>query len=307
MEVPERKVDPEFTSCSAEVTPLCEPCRADGKKLEAHGFCNNCNEYMCPSCINVHGNLTATKHHTVLDKQKMPSQYPSSRKAPDVSGLELCKEHPPEAIKFFCPTHAHLSCGDCIVLNHRVCKVDYIREVAPKFIKSREFNIILEKSLKLEEDLKKSEEKLNANEQVVMDLCKVELKKIKDFRVKINEYLDKREQTLKKSIDNARIQDTDRLQSLRGYINTAKSTLAKTTAMLQSQNMNASQLYVEARQSQKMLDDMRTLIMQIEMSNRATRYKFNHDKKTKDLLSWVDGIGTILDERMIEEQCKFSN
>ncbi|XP_052760027.1 E3 ubiquitin-protein ligase TRIM33-like [Mya arenaria] len=293
MEVSGRKMDPEISASSAEVTPLCEPCRSDGKELEAHGFCNNCKEYMCPSCIQYHGKLMATKHHNVLGKQKMPTHDSSRKKAADVSCLELCQNHPSEAIKFFCPAHAQLSCGDCIVLDHRSCTVDYIPEVAPSFTASNDFQIIVDKSARFDKDLKKCDEKLNVSEQSVMDLSIIELKKIQDFRLEINEYLDKREKILIESMDSTRKKDTAIIRRLQEDINALKTTLAETKAGLKAQNKNANQLYVTAKRTEKLFKELESLIKKVETGNLMTQYKFSRDKKTEDLLSWEDAIGKV--------------
>ncbi|XP_052759870.1 uncharacterized protein LOC128202772 [Mya arenaria] len=296
MEVSGRKADPDVAAGSAEVSPLCEPCWADGKELEAHGFCINCKEYMCPSCIKVHGKLSATKHHNVLGKQKMPNHYPSSRKTADMTGLELCNDHPSEASKFFCPVHAQLCCGDCIILNHRDCKVDYIPEVAPSFIASSEYKDIVEKMAKLEAGFKHSERKLKSDEQLVFHKSKVQLKKLQEFRIEINEYLDKREQAIAKSIEYARKMDKDLIRRLREDIKAAKSTLAEAKAKLKAEDMNANHIYVTARHAQKLFGDMQTLFKKVETENTVTLCRFSRDKKTEDLLSWEDAIGTIVDE-----------
>ncbi|WAR13705.1 GBP1-like protein [Mya arenaria] len=292
MEVSERNVDSKLTEGSAELTPLCEPCRADGKELEAHGFCNNCNEYMCPSCIKVHGKLTATKHHNVLGKQKMPTHYPARKKAPDVSCLELCKDHPPEAIKFFCPTHAQLCCGDCIVLDHRACKIDYIPRVAPSFTASSEFKAIVKKVETLEVACTNSERNLEAHEQSVLELNIIEIKKIQAFRVEINEYLDKQEKALIKFMDDAKKKDTDCIRRWREDINAAKLTLAETKSRLKDQN-TASNIYIAARHAENLLNDIQTMIMKAKTENLLTGYKFCRDKKTEELLSWNDALGRV--------------
>ncbi|XP_052759872.1 uncharacterized protein LOC128202774 [Mya arenaria] len=296
MEVSGRRANLDIEASSAEVTPLCEPCRAEGKELEAHGFCNNCKEYMCPSCIKVHGKLTATKHHNVLAKQKMPTHYPSSRKPADVSGLELCKDHPSEAIKFFCHEHGQLGCGDCIVLNHRRCKVDYIPEVASSFIASSKFKVIADEVAKVETVLNTWERKLISDEQSVLDISKVQLKKIKYFRAEINEYLDKREKALVKSIDNARKKDADLIRRLLEDIHAAKSMQAKAKARLEDPNKNAYQIYVTARHAQNMVSYMQNLIKKVETEKTVTHYKFRRDKETEDLLYSEHAVGTIVEQ-----------
>ncbi|WAR13690.1 TIF1A-like protein [Mya arenaria] len=291
MEVSGRRANTDVAAGSAKATPLCEPCRAEGKEQEAHGFCNNCNVYICPSCIKVHEILTVTKYHNVLGKQKMPIHYPSSQKAADVSGLDLCQDHPSEVSKFYCPEHEQFGCWDCIVLNHRTCKIDYIPKVAHSFTASSEFKVLVDKVAKLEADLNTWKRKLQSDKQSVLDLNQVQLKRLEEFRVEINEYLDKQEKALVEAMDKARKKDTDRIQRWREDIDAAKLTLAETKSRLEAQDKNANHIYVTARHAQQILGDMQTLIKKVETENMVTRYKFSRDKKTEDLLMWEDVIG----------------
>ncbi|XP_052760095.1 uncharacterized protein LOC128202938 [Mya arenaria] len=290
MEVSDRSVDPGIAENSG---PLCVPCLAKGKTLKAHGFCNSCKEYMCPSCVIHHGKQPASEQHDILGKQKMPTHYPPSRKAEEVTGLEHCKEHPQEAINFFCRAHRQLFCGNCIALKHKDCKIDYIPDVAHSFTASNEFKVIVDKVAKLETDLNSWERKLQSNEQSVIEINKVQLKKLEDFRVEINEYLNKREMALIKSMEKAKEKDTDLTRKFMEDINAAKSTLAEMKERLKVQDKNADHAYVAARHALTIMGDMQTLIKKVETENTVTRYHFIRDTKTECLLLWKDAIGKI--------------
>jgi hypothetical protein len=47
----------------------CAPCGDGGKHIEAHGFCSDCEKYLCTACFTDHSKGRATRHHTLLDKE----------------------------------------------------------------------------------------------------------------------------------------------------------------------------------------------------------------------------------------------
>lgn len=54
-----------------DVSRYCQPCLNAGKVASAEGFCSECEEYMCASCVKYHKNLKATKDHIVLHKDNV--------------------------------------------------------------------------------------------------------------------------------------------------------------------------------------------------------------------------------------------
>lgn len=50
----------------------CDPCKTVGESNEAAGYCHTCDEYLCSNCFKSHARSIALKHHTLLEKDKMP-------------------------------------------------------------------------------------------------------------------------------------------------------------------------------------------------------------------------------------------
>ncbi|XP_053383731.1 E3 ubiquitin-protein ligase TRIM33-like [Mercenaria mercenaria] len=102
----------------------CEPCLAIGQYVEAHGFCVDYQEYLCNTCFAYHQRTKASKHHQLLDKGNIDKHTIHSKSSTVCT--EKCPIHKNELIKFFCTNHEFLGCTDCITLNHRTCKIDFI-------------------------------------------------------------------------------------------------------------------------------------------------------------------------------------
>ena len=54
----------------------CEICRDDGKHVEAAGYCVDCEEYLCGTCVSSHKRARPCRFHKILDKTEMPKDKP---------------------------------------------------------------------------------------------------------------------------------------------------------------------------------------------------------------------------------------
>ena len=59
----------------------CGPCKTEGKEIEARKYCEDCVEYLCDSCVNVHRKFSLLKYHKVkiVAARAAPSRTPGHR------------------------------------------------------------------------------------------------------------------------------------------------------------------------------------------------------------------------------------
>ncbi|XP_052818264.1 tripartite motif-containing protein 45-like [Mya arenaria] len=256
MEVPGKKRDSDLDKCSADATVFCQPCGEGGKRAVAQGFCQTCEEYMCAPCVEYHRRLKMSRNHILLSKDKMPSFYQSTKKSA-IADTEYCNNHPMEMIKFYCPTHGALGCDDCVVLDHRSCKVDYIADVAKEFVTGKEFR-------ELEPSIKRVEDLLSAFISNVKEIfgdvknqSKVEIDKLRKFRAEINTYLDRREKELLDNIEKIKTEDENVLIALKTDCEMMKTGLDAMRKEVTSGDVSVNQQYVAARRGRKELRGIR--------------------------------------------------
>ncbi|XP_052818165.1 protein wech-like [Mya arenaria] len=292
MEVSGKIRDPGLGKCSVDTTVYCQPCDEGGFRAVARGFCQTCEEYMCDPCIEAHKRFKVSRNHIMLSKDKMPSFYPSSKKS-DIGETEYCKTHPKEMIKFYCPTHCDLGCGDCVVLNHRSCEVDYIADVAQDFVIGNEFRE-LGPSIKRTEDLL-SGSISNVDELLdeVENQSKHEIARLRKFRAEINTYLDRHEKELLDNIRKVEIDDENVLNALKSDCESAKSGLEAMRAELSSGDISVNQRYVAARRAEKDIRNTLDKKEQISGLIKARKYRFIQDEDTERLLGSNMGLGTL--------------
>ncbi|XP_052816144.1 uncharacterized protein LOC128242831 [Mya arenaria] len=292
MEVSGKRRDPDLNKGSDDTTVYCQPCEEEGKRSVAQGFCQTCQEYMCDPCIKAHKKFKVSRNHIMLSKDMMPSFYPSTKQS-DIGVTEYCKTHPNEMIKFYCPTISDLGCGDCVVIGHRSCKVDYIADVSKDFTNGREFRE-LEPSIKREEDLisgciskvMKLFEEVEQQSKYVID-------RLRKFRAEINTYLDRREKELLGNIQKVKTDDESVLTELKTDCELAKNGLVTTRTELTSGDVPDNQRYVTARRAQKELREIHDKMEKMAGRMKVRRCRFFKDADTEGLLESKMGIGTL--------------
>jgi len=113
------------TGKHASDDPLCQPCSEGGDTVTAVKFCSVCKEWLCINCTNCHRRFKATKTHTLLDKESVSN---TTSKQEQENKTYYCAIHPTELIKYYCPKHAILHCGDCAA--SKSCKMDKLSSIS---------------------------------------------------------------------------------------------------------------------------------------------------------------------------------
>ncbi|XP_051911226.1 transcription intermediary factor 1-alpha isoform X1 [Hippocampus zosterae] len=109
-----------FVKDSAEVPSSTmeknsQVCMSCDDNTEATGYCLECVEFLCVTCIEAHQRVKFTRDHTIRQKKEM------SPEAVAVSSLKpvFCDIHKQEPLKLFCETCDRLTCRDCQLLKHK--------------------------------------------------------------------------------------------------------------------------------------------------------------------------------------------
>lgn len=90
-------------------------CMSCEDNTEATGYCVECVEFLCVTCIEAHQRVKFTRDHTIRQKQDMsPESLEISTQRP-----VFCDIHKQEPLKLFCETCDRLTCRDCQLLRHK--------------------------------------------------------------------------------------------------------------------------------------------------------------------------------------------
>ncbi|XP_060570446.1 uncharacterized protein LOC132728790 [Ruditapes philippinarum] len=104
---------------------FCEHCEKElGTLVIADGFCKNCLDYLCSTCLRYH--KTYKPEHSIQDKAHMPQDF----------CFQKCQDHPRELIKFYCNSCKQKACTVCKAKKHNKCIIAHI----PSLVRSANFN-----------------------------------------------------------------------------------------------------------------------------------------------------------------------
>uniref|UniRef100_S4RHM1 B box-type domain-containing protein n=1 Tax=Petromyzon marinus TaxID=7757 RepID=S4RHM1_PETMA len=92
-----------------------QPCTSCDDGADAEGFCVECLEWLCRTCIEAHQRVKFTKDHAIRRKDDAQD---------DAAGMATlrpvyCPVHRREPLKLFCETCDRLTCRDCQLLGHK--------------------------------------------------------------------------------------------------------------------------------------------------------------------------------------------
>ena len=97
----------------------CTPCADVGDNQEALKYCLECKEYLCATCIKYHQKVSATKNHTLHNKDFESTEQSSINNTTANDKLFKCLFHPDRDIEMFCGAHEMVYCSLCIAKDHR--------------------------------------------------------------------------------------------------------------------------------------------------------------------------------------------
>uniref|UniRef100_A0A4W5LY30 RING-type E3 ubiquitin transferase n=1 Tax=Hucho hucho TaxID=62062 RepID=A0A4W5LY30_9TELE len=100
---------------------MCTSCEDNADTI---GFCAECGEWLCKTCIEAHQRVKITKDHKIRKKEDV------SEESVGASGQRpvFCPVHKQEPLKLFCETCDTLTCRDCQLLEHKEHRYQFLEE-----------------------------------------------------------------------------------------------------------------------------------------------------------------------------------
>ncbi|WAR26782.1 TRI33-like protein [Mya arenaria] len=164
----------------------CTPCKDDGLNNEAQFFCDECKNYYCNNCEQLHNKLFRT--HSVFGSQDVSKWVGYVGLNP----IESCDKHGGKKLELLCVDHDELCCHICVFLTHRMCQnIKHIPDLADGLKKQPDFKKLPTDVDKIADRLQEMTKKRTQNKQSLKDSGKKILVEIKSLRQKVNETFDK--------------------------------------------------------------------------------------------------------------------
>ncbi|CAH2220660.1 E3 ubiquitin- ligase TRIM33 isoform X1 [Pelobates cultripes] len=100
---------------------VCTSCEDNASAV---GFCVECGEWLCKTCIEAHQRVKFTKDHIITKKEDVSSESVGASGARPV----FCPIHKQEQLKLFCETCDRLTCRDCQLQEHKEHRYQFLEE-----------------------------------------------------------------------------------------------------------------------------------------------------------------------------------
>ncbi|XP_053403960.1 uncharacterized protein LOC128558498 [Mercenaria mercenaria] len=286
MEVSGRKHKGSFKD-SAEISSaedgevFCQPCSSDGDRMVAKGYCENCNEYLCATCLKVHRKQAMSRNHKVLEGGNMLKARMSSVTLNSCS--ELCVRHTNEIVKFYCSAHDVVGCGDCIVLDHKLCKVDRIQDISMNYFHGAEHQELQQKVDQFLKNIEQVNRQIQTNDKNIQQTYIKAVNDVKSFKKEILEYLNKAEADMLAVLNKRKRSDEKLMSDLKEHEKTTRGNIQELHEKLQLQLNQANELFVAAKETKERVTRIGDSIKQLQQDCKYKQYVFVCCKHVKDM------------------------
>ncbi|XP_045188165.2 transcription intermediary factor 1-alpha-like [Mercenaria mercenaria] len=257
---------------------LCQPCHGDGDNVPAEGYCETCHEYFCSSCLKFHRKQSVSKNHVIKSKDEMPRV-----KIQTDPCSELCAFHHTEIVKFYCQGHNSVGCGDCMVLEHKSCKVQLVSDVSGNYGNSDELEQIKRKIEDLRKDISASKHEIKRSLQVVEDVKIKIIKDIKSYRREMNNYLDRVETELIQEVEKLNAYDVSQQSQFLDECKTMENEISDFQDKLDNHMDKINELFVTAKLARMKIEKFQRDFKKVASSSQIHLCKFEPCKEL-DLL-----------------------
>jgi len=268
----------------------CQICIEGGHAVEADAFCTVCTEFMCSGCSNVHRRSKVTRNHHQLDKEHMPSKDTVKKAHENLS--EHCEKHPRELIKYFCPVHQALLCGDCIVLDSHTCKLESILNVSVSFKDSGVYKDIKLLVDKLAEDACKTTRAVEKKTKDIDHFERNDEDNVIDFQSKVITCLNVKFQYVISQISKVSQESKVKLIHLQKRSKETEIEAAGLKTDMKENENNNVLLFISAHRTKKRANDIPGKLCQIEKEvSTIPTYEFTQSSQFEAALMGPNCIG----------------
>ncbi|XP_053391539.1 transcription intermediary factor 1-alpha-like, partial [Mercenaria mercenaria] len=267
MEVPGKTIS------TGENNTLCNICEDDDKVTHADGFCEECEEYMCSTCFDKHKKRKISRHHEFTDLNEVQSLQ--ENKGSD--DLEKCKLHCNEVVKFYCSHHEKIGCGDCMIFEHKSCRVEYIRDKARQFKDSQDCKDLIRRAEKCHLEAEEMFTSLKSNKIQVVDIHDKFTRDVNAFKEEMILHVTKLTNDMLKQGEDIKAMDMKSIDKLEKETEGVMNETSRLSDVFVSYSDRPQKLFVSSVLQKPKLNGLREQLDNIKGKNKISVYEFSCD------------------------------
>ena len=277
-------------------TKLCDSCSFRGFENPADSYCPVCTEYLCMSCVEIHGSLKATRGHELV--QMVKSAKVGERRKGPVKSVMICDIHRSEIVTEFCGTHEIAICRLCKKAKHRQCNTKELSEAAEE--RRNEVQNFIVDINSLFSDFEKMKNSRQSDKNQLFETTTRSRANIKTIKEEIIKWVEKLE---KKTIEEVRRTEKEMLSKINNHIAVAEDIMnqlkyVKTEFEEIGSDCSVAAFVLKAKTKQQ-IQEGRELKQEIEKEINPFTCGFRKSETLLRHMSEISSLGTI----EIEETC----
>ncbi|XP_060603327.1 uncharacterized protein LOC132756309 [Ruditapes philippinarum] len=262
----------------------CKPCEENELLSQADGFCTDCEEYMCTRCFEAHKKFKLNRGHTLAGSDEVHTKWPRN------DDLEKCEKHRSEIVRFYCVEHEQVGCGDCMILEHKTCNVEYIEDKAKAFKDSSECQAFIKGPAMYQKEAKQLMASIEHNKIKAFDISEKFKQDVNSFREEIISHVKKVSHLIVG--DSHALMETNILcmDNLAVETETHVDELNCLSKLVEAKLEKPNQLFVCSVLQKHKLKRLKEQLDDIKRRNRIEDYRFIRNNKL-NLMSVTKGTG----------------
>ena len=271
----------------------CDPCEYEGvKNKEAMTFCDDCKEFLCPTCTRSHKGQRMSRNHRLLNVSDLTHEQTAIKTDSDLILCD-CVQH--STVNSYCEEHNQIMCSYCKLLKHKRCRTISIEEKSQSYSET-ELNVVSERLASLKNELDSFILERNTdlqNIEAMKDKC---IDSIRHFREEFNSYLDDLEEKSIKRLDTHALKEQKEIsQHIETCTTTLKSLKMDTTLLDEARktskkaNMFSANLKMSPR-----LKEYQNLLQYLQKESKSPNLYFEIHEHFQIIQKNVKELGQLI-------------
>jgi len=269
------------------VVEWCQPCADAANKVIAVKFCTVCKDWLCSACTDFHRRFKASKHHTLYDKDALPVTVQDMEQE---NKTKYCKTHPNELIKYFCPTHKTLHCGDCAASS--TCRMDKISNVCKDIRNDEEFKKLKTNIGTLMREASVLESSANEKVTTAVEKGARDVAEVEKFEQLIIEKIKSHSRSIKDDINIATSESKSQLKGVIDRCNEIRSVGEQLSNGLDESIENNSEVFISFVQAKPVLQSTFDELAAAKDQSKQKSYRFKKSVELESALAKVKSFGS---------------
>ena len=273
-------------------THTCDPCEYGGiRNKEALTFCDDCKEFLCPTCTRSHKGQRMSRNHRLLNVSDLTHEQTAINTDSDLILCD-CVQH--STVNSYCEEHNQIMCSYCKLLKHKRCQTISIEEKSRSYSET-ELNAVSERLASLKNELDSFIHERNADLQNIEAMKEKCIDSIRHFREEFNSYLDDLEEKSIKNIDTYALKEKkETSHHIETCTTTLKSLKMDTTLLDEARktskkvNMFSANLKMSPR-----LKEYQNLLQYLQKESKSPGFSFEIHEQLQNIQKNVKELGQL--------------